>query len=89
MSVEDTASMETAEINLQFLNNLGMLREKTVVLVANKSDLVRNRVIKSAQGKSLAQKYGVKYIETSPGIPVEDKNIRKYIFTCSRNQSQC
>ena len=67
MSVDDTASMETAEINLQFLNNLGLLREKTIVLVANKSDLVRNRVIKSAQGKSLAQKYGVKYIETSPG----------------------
>ena len=36
-------------------------------MVANKADLVRNREIKSNKGKQMAVKYGVKYIETSPG----------------------
>ena len=35
--------------------------------MANKADLVRNREIKSTKGKQMAIKYGVKYIETSPG----------------------
>ncbi len=35
--------------------------------MANKADLVRNREIKSSKGKQMAIKYGVKYIETSPG----------------------
>ena len=35
--------------------------------MANKADLVRNREIKSNTAKKLAMKYGVKYIETSPG----------------------
>merc|ERR1712008_515415 len=39
-----------------------------VILVANKTDLVRSRVISTSAGNSLAVKYGCKYIETSPGI---------------------
>ena len=38
--------------------------------MANKADLVRNREIKSSKGKQMAMKYGVKYIETSPGKKV-------------------
>ena len=86
MSVDDPGSMETAEINLQFLNNLGLLGEKTIVLVANKSDLVRNRLIKSSQGKALAQKYQVKYIETSPGE--EDYNLIFYVSIYINNAIQ-
>ena len=44
-----------------------MIWFKVVILVANKADLVRNREIKSNKGKQMAVKYGVKYIETSPG----------------------
>ena len=47
---------------------LTFIRFKVVILVANKADLVRNREIKSTKGKQLAIKYGVKYIETSPGM---------------------
>ena len=41
---------------------------KVVILVANKADLVRNREIKTGAGKKMAMKYGVKYMETSPGL---------------------
>ena len=40
---------------------------QVVILVANKADQVRSREIKSTAGKQMAVKYGVKYIETSPG----------------------
>ena len=42
--------------------------------MANKTDLVRNREIKTNTAKQLAVKYGVKYIETSPGTKLHQKN---------------
>ena len=44
------------------------LSEKVVVLVANKTDLVRSRVVREAGGKTLAGRFGVIYMETSAGI---------------------
>ena len=46
MAVDDTDSMLSAELLLSYLTRLGIMETKPVILVANKSDLVRNRTIK-------------------------------------------
>ena len=46
-------------------NNL--LRAKAVIVVGNKSDLVRRRAVTTRQGTDLAIKHRVKFIETSSG----------------------
>ena len=56
-----------AERLLAGLRSAGGLEDRAVILVANKTDLVRNREVKTSMGKELALKYRVKYIETSPG----------------------
>merc|ERR1711879_359996 len=68
MAVDDVESFQLAEHILVYLTHNGYIQDKVVILVANKADLVRNREIKSNKGKQMAVKYGVKYIETSPGI---------------------
>ena len=67
MAVDDLYSLQLAEHILLYLTHAGTTRDKAVILVANKADLVRNREIKTGTGKELAIKYNVKYIETSPG----------------------
>ena len=67
MAVDDVSSMELAEGLLCYLSRSGNLEDKAVILVANKTDLVRNREIKTSMGRELATKFNVKYIETSPG----------------------
>ena len=67
MAVDNAGSLLTAEHILLGLKISLCLEDKAVILVANKTDLVRNREVKSGMGKQLAVKYGVKYIETSPG----------------------
>ena len=42
------------------------------ILIANKSDLTYEREVSKKEGETLAQKYGIKYIETSAKT---DKNI--------------
>ena len=46
-------------------NNL--LVKKAVIVVGNKSDLVRRRAVTTRQGTDLAIKYRVKFTETSSG----------------------
>merc|ERR1719481_444545 len=60
--------MDQAERILGYIRMAGVMEECPVILVANKADLVRNRQVKTAAGKCLAQKFNIKYIETSPGI---------------------
>ena len=67
MAVDDFTSLELADHLLLYLSHSGSMEDKAVILVANKADLVRNREIKTAAGKRMAEKYNVKYIETSPG----------------------
>ena len=67
MAVDDKASFEQAERILAYLKMFGTVDDKVVILVANKTDLVRSRIVKPMEGKSLAVQYGTKYIETSPG----------------------
>lgn len=51
-----------------------MVNEKKtqpIILVGNKSDLVRKRAISSEEGRNLAIKYGCKFVETS--VAINDK----------------
>ena len=68
MAVDDKGSLDQAERILAYLRMSMVMEEKTVILVANKTDLVRNRVVKPLEGKNLAVHFNIKYIETSPGM---------------------
>ena len=78
MAVDDLYSLQLAEHILLYLTHAGTTRDKAVILVANKADLVRNREIKTAAGKRMAEKYNVKYIETSPGDDDDMKSTTQY-----------
>ncbi|XP_049816936.1 uncharacterized protein LOC109599248 isoform X2 [Aethina tumida] len=67
-SSADRASLQCAEKILQTLWTLDTIGTKAVILVANKADLVRSRVVTTEEGKSMATSYDCKYIETSVGI---------------------
>ena len=76
MAVDDLYSFQLAEHILLYLTHAGTTRDKAVILVGNKADLVRKREIKTAAGKGLAVKYNVKYIETSPGKAILPPHLR-------------
>ena len=67
MSVDDKSTLDQADRILAYLQMSGALEERAVVLVANKTDLVKSRAIKPMEGKQVAIHYNIKYIETSPG----------------------
>ncbi|CAH1991621.1 unnamed protein product [Acanthoscelides obtectus] len=67
-SSADRSSLEIAENILQNLWTLDTISTRAVILVANKADLVRSRVVTTEEGKSMATSYDCKYIETSVGI---------------------
>ncbi|CAH1392709.1 unnamed protein product [Nezara viridula] len=67
-SVVDRATFKAAEEILNYLWRESYTQEKTVILVGNKVDLARARVITNTEGKSLAASRDCKYIETSSGI---------------------
>ena len=49
-AVDEQDSLDQAEIILNYLKNCGIVQEQAVILVANKTDLVRSRVV-SGSGK--------------------------------------
>ena len=53
MAVDDRSTLSQAELVLSKLSSRGLLLSKPVILVANKTDLVRNRVVKQS-GQYLA-----------------------------------
>ncbi|XP_031836984.1 rad, Gem/Kir family member 3 [Nomia melanderi] len=67
-SVIDKASFQRAEEYLERLHDQDFLRGKPAILVGNKVDLVRSRVVSSQDGKCMACTYRVKFIEVSVGI---------------------
>ncbi|KAG8300694.1 hypothetical protein J6590_070722 [Homalodisca vitripennis] len=67
-STSDRSSFQQAEQSLQFLWKTDAIRSKAVILVANKTDLVRSRVVSTQDGKLMATAYDCKFIETSVGI---------------------
>jgi len=67
-AVDDRGSVEKAGTLLAVLRREGRLVDKVGVLVANKADLARSRVVTEVEGKTLAGRYDVSYMETSSGI---------------------
>ncbi|XP_043506391.1 GTP-binding protein RAD [Frieseomelitta varia] len=67
-SVIDKASFQRAEEYLERLHDQDFLRGRSAILVGNKVDLVRSRVVSSQDGKCMACTYRVKFIEVSVGI---------------------
>ena len=50
MAVDDRSSLYQAQIILAHLASRNLLNSNPVILVANKTDLVRNRVVKTQEG---------------------------------------
>ena len=48
MAVDDRSTLIQAESILSYLRSVGILQSKPVILVSNKTDLVRNRVVKQS-----------------------------------------
>ncbi|XP_044263648.1 uncharacterized protein LOC123010647 isoform X2 [Tribolium madens] len=67
-SVVARASFQHAEETLNYLWREGYTQEKSVIVVGNKADLARSRVITANEGKALAVARDCKFIETSSGI---------------------
>uniref|UniRef100_A0A1B0BI46 Uncharacterized protein n=1 Tax=Glossina palpalis gambiensis TaxID=67801 RepID=A0A1B0BI46_9MUSC len=67
-SVVDKTSFRKAEETINYLWQESYPKDKAVILVGNKADLARARVISSQDGKSLAASRDAKFIETSSGI---------------------
>lgn len=67
-SVVNRSSFRQAEEIVKYLWRENVTKDKAVILVGNKADLARSRVIPSAEGKALAKSIDAKFIETSSGI---------------------
>ncbi|KAL9918565.1 rad, Gem/Kir family member 1 isoform 3-T4 [Glossina fuscipes fuscipes] len=67
-SAADRNSFNVAEQILQILWTNQNIAQKAVILVANKSDLARSRLVSIEEGKAMATAYDCKFIETSVGI---------------------
>ncbi|KAH0953635.1 hypothetical protein HN011_001603, partial [Eciton burchellii] len=67
-STTDRASVRIAEEVLQSLWRSDHVSARAVILVGNKVDLVRSRLVSTEEGKSMATSYDCKFIETSVGI---------------------
>ncbi|XP_055908381.1 dentin sialophosphoprotein isoform X2 [Eupeodes corollae] len=67
-SVVDKTSFRIAEEIINYLWKENITKDKAVILVGNKADLARARVISTQDGKSLAASRDAKFIETSSGI---------------------
>lgn len=67
-SVVNRTSFRQAEEIVKYLWRENVTKEKSVILVGNKADLARSRVIPTAEGKALAKSIDAKFIETSSGI---------------------
>ncbi|KYN11609.1 GTP-binding protein RAD [Trachymyrmex cornetzi] len=67
-STTDRASVRVAEEVLQSLWRSDHVSARAVILVGNKVDLVRSRLVSTEEGKSMATSYDCKFIETSVGI---------------------
>nr|XP_045607668.1 GTP-binding protein GEM-like [Procambarus clarkii] len=67
-SITDKGSFKKAEDTLTYLWRENYTKDKAVILVGNKVDLARARIVNTSEGKSLARSHESKFIETSSGI---------------------
>ncbi|KMZ08097.1 uncharacterized protein LOC6725049 isoform X5 [Drosophila simulans] len=67
-SVIDRNTFAAAERVLQYLKENEMLLSRGAILVANKTDLQRHRVVTRQMGRKVAKEIACKFIETSSGL---------------------
>lgn len=67
-SVIDKASFDRVRTEMARTNTDERLKYSCQVLVANKVDVVRSRVVKQSEGERLATSYGAAYTEVSVGM---------------------
>lgn len=67
-SIVSRTSFQMAEEILNYLWQEHYTQEHTVIVVGNKSDLARSRIISANEGKQLATSRECKFIETSSGL---------------------
>merc|ERR1712038_990130 len=67
-AVDDDQSFEYAKKCLRWLTSSNSLAGKSSILVGNKADLERSRVLQTSDGCDLAVEFGAKFTETSPGM---------------------
>lgn len=67
-AVDDEQSFEHAKKCLRWLTSSNSLAGKSSILVGNKADLARSRLLQTVEGCDLAVEFGVKFTETSPGM---------------------
>ncbi|XP_069991865.1 uncharacterized protein [Penaeus vannamei] len=67
-AINDRESFKAASTVLGRVWSLGHVTQRAVILVANKTDLQRTRVVTTSEGRTLAMTYECKFIEVSAGI---------------------
>lgn len=67
-SITDRGSYQTAVDNLYLIRQDLGIKDKPMILIANKIDLVRKRKVTKEEAKSVAKQYDCKYIETSAAL---------------------
>lgn len=67
-SVVDRGTFQNAEDILGYLWRFGFAKKMTLLLVANKVDMERSRLVTCEEGRKLARSCEAKFIETSAGI---------------------
>ncbi|XP_045112008.1 GTP-binding protein REM 2-like isoform X2 [Portunus trituberculatus] len=67
-SISDRESFKSASTALGKVWSLGHVTHRAVILVGNKTDLERTRVVNTAEGRTLATTYECKFIEVSAGF---------------------
>eukprot|EP00095_Tigriopus_kingsejongensis_P003006 maker-scaffold170_size291898-snap-gene-0.14 protein:Tk03006 transcript:maker-scaffold170_size291898-snap-gene-0.14-mRNA-1 annotation:"flocculation protein flo11-like isoform x1" len=67
-SVVDNETLAEAEEILQYLWRTNCMTDKAVIMVGNKTDLVRSRQVNIVDAKALATSYDCKYSETSASL---------------------
>jgi len=67
-AVDDEESFDSLSSSLSWLSSNNCLSGKSCILVGNKADLARTRVVDTGDGCDLAIQFGLKFTETSPGM---------------------
>ncbi|GAB6023684.1 GTP binding protein overexpressed in skeletal muscle [Chamberlinius hualienensis] len=87
-SVTDRSSFKTAQKILQVISNQKS-GNKAAILVGNKVDLVRKRVVSTEEGKNVAMSNSCKFIETSDWIDYNVAELFNGVLAQIRIRSEC
>ncbi|XP_047495902.1 GTP-binding protein REM 1-like [Penaeus chinensis] len=87
-AINDRESFKTASTVLGRVWSLGHVTQRAVILVANKTDLQRTRVVTTSEGRTLAMTYECKFIEVSAGIDHNVDELLVGILTQIRLKNQ-